>query len=363
MGNKQSCCIYHSPKGGRKSKREEIYQPSQEETHMLPQPQSTASLPGVPHISEREPEEIDADPSNNPIARPLFSTRSENEVQKNNKMRRRSQIITTSEGHHHVVDEYGQLKKFSSCSTIFIDDSTVSQPNLKNTIKAVALAIYFHIRNRDRLMPPHNAESHIQDIFDEKKHPLSKEPVPDDYNKRDPEHKTIYRFVRNLFSAAQLTAECAIVTLVYLERLLTYAEIEVSPATSRRIVLGAILLASKVWDDQAVWNVDFCQILKDVAVEDMNELERQFLELLQFNINVPSSVYAKYYFDLRSLADAHDLVFPLEPLSKDRALKLEAMCSVCEDKVRAWQKTGKIHRTASLDGLSVSNRGSKAILS
>lgn len=26
-------------------------------------------------------------------------------------------------------------KKYSSCSTIFIDDSTVSQPNLKSTIK------------------------------------------------------------------------------------------------------------------------------------------------------------------------------------------------------------------------------------
>ena len=54
-----------------------------------------------------------------------------------------------------------------------------------------------------------------------------------------------------------------------------------------------------------------------------NELERQFLEMLQFNINVPSSVYAKYYFDLRALADHHDLSFPLEPLSKERALKLE----------------------------------------
>ncbi len=36
--------------------------------------------------------------------------------------------------------------------------------------------------------------------------------------KYNPEHRTIYRFIRTLFNAAQLTAECAIITLVYLER-------------------------------------------------------------------------------------------------------------------------------------------------
>lgn len=41
-----------------------------------------------------------------------------------------------------------------------------------------------------------------------------KSEVPLDYNQHDPEQKQIYRFVRTLFSAAQLTAECAIVTLV-----------------------------------------------------------------------------------------------------------------------------------------------------
>ncbi|KAJ8320587.1 hypothetical protein KUTeg_002174 [Tegillarca granosa] len=251
-----------------------------------------------------------------------------------------------------TTSPWNSLKKYSSCSTIYIDDSTVSQPNLKNTIKAVAFAIYFHIKNRE--------DNHTLEVFDEKLHPLSRETVPDDYDKRDPEHKTIYRFVRNLFSAAQLTAECAIVTLVYLERLLHYAEIDIMPSNWKRIVLGAILLSSKVWDDQAVWNVDYCQILKDIAVEDMNELERQFLEMLQFNINVPSSVYAKYYFDLRDLADANELSFPLEPLSKERALKLEALSR--EETLDRISKPLLV-RSNSLDGMTTNPRHSVAIIS
>ncbi|KAK3082617.1 hypothetical protein FSP39_000585 [Pinctada imbricata] len=356
MGNKISCCVYSSPKGSRKSRKEDayVYQPKNEDQNRLtPNNRSAASLPGVPHISEREnyPEDEMGDPTSHPTIRPIFPSRSQSEINKNNKNRRKSQY--DNRNLQIKVSPPAPLRKYSSCSTIFIDDSTVSQPNLKNTIKAVAFAIYFHIRNRD--------SNRTLEIFDEKIHPLSREMVPDDYDRRDPEHKQIYRFVRTLFSAAQLTAECAIVTLVYLERLLHYAEIDIMPANWKRIVLGAILLASKVWDDQAVWNVDYCQILKDIAVEDMNDLERQYLEMLQFNINVPSSVYAKYYFDLRALADANDLSFPLEPLSKDRALKLEAMSN--EENLEKICNRPMLTRSNSLDGMTHNPRLSAAIIS
>lgn len=78
-------------------------------------------------------------------------------------------------------------------------------------------------------------------------------------------------------------------------------------------------------------NVDYCQILRDVDVDDMNELERAYLEALQFNINIPASVYAKYYFHLRDLADEHPDLAPVkweaaaEPLRLDRAVRLEAL--------------------------------------
>lgn len=223
------------------------------------------------------------------------------------------------------------------------------QQLLTKTLKHPCIVAFYRDANRSL------------DIFDERSHPLTREKVPEEYFKHDPEHKFIYRFVRTLFSAAQLTAECAIVTLVYLERLLTYAEIDICPTNWKRIVLGAILLASKVWDDQAVWNVDYCQILKDITVEDMNEMERHFLELLQFNINVPASVYAKYYFDLRSLADDNNLNFLFAPLSKERAQNLEAISRLCEDKYKDLCRAA-MRRSLSADNF-IGIQRSNAILS
>ncbi|XP_030631155.1 cyclin-Y-like isoform X2 [Chanos chanos] len=337
MGSTTSCCVSSSPKIRRNAHSRLESEPpdtdlSREDTGY-----------NLQHISDRENVDelnLECNPSDHPRASTLFLSKSQSDVGE----KRRSLYVN----HRHLslsLQQGTNRRKHSSCSTIYLDDNTVSQPNLKFTIKCVTLAIYYHIKNRDK-----NGRQ-LLDIFDEKLHPLSKCEVPDDYYKQDPEQRQIYRFVRTLFSAAQLTAECAIVTLVYLERLLTYAEIDICPANWKRIVLGAILLASKVWDDQAVWNVDYCQILKDITVEDMNELEREFLELLQFNINVPSSVYAKYYFDLRSLAEANCLNCPPEPLSRDRAQRLEAISRLCDDKFKDVKRAIR-KRSASVDNLA-----------
>lgn len=361
MGNTLTCCVKPSasPNMGRRSGpaepdyESEVYEAAAGDTvAVAPSPAAlepaeldfgTGEGHHLQHISDREmPDELalESNPSDHPRASTIFLNKSQTDVREK---RKNNYVNHVSPGH--------LTKKYSSCSTIFLDDSTVSQPNLRTTVQCVTLAIYYHIKNRDA--------NRSLDIFDERSHPLTRETVPEEYFKHDPEHKFIYRFVRTLFSAAQLTAECAIVTLVYLERLLTYAEIDICPTNWKRIVLGAVLLASKVWDDQAVWNVDYCQILKDITVEDMNEMERHFLELLQFNINVPASVYAKYYFDLRSLADDNDLPFVFAPLSRERAQNLEAISRLCEDKDLC---RAALRRSLSADNF-IGIQRSKAILS
>lgn len=305
----------------------------------------------IPHIADFYPEDDSTVPADNPRMSTLFLPKATGEKKK--------KVVNNNDNNSNSSQtNLSCMKKYNSCSTIYVDDSTVSQPNLKSVIRLVSCAIHYHIKRR--------TGDRSQEIFDEKLYPINTDlKVPADYDKIIPEHRLIYKFMKNLFTSAQLTSECAIVTLIYLERVLTYAEIDLCPANWKRLLLGSILLASKVWDDQAVWNVDYCQILKDMNVDNMNELERQYLVLMQFNINVPSSVYAKYYFDLRKLDEDNPSSCPMEPLTKEKAIKLEAMSSVCQDKCKEFMlyQMKHLRRTASVNNLTSSARKSLVILS
>ena len=56
----------------------------------------------------------------------------------------------------------------------------------------------------------------------------------------------------------------------------------------------------------------------------INRLERKLLELLQYNVTVTSSLYTRYYFELRDLAIANNLGDRIAPLSKEEARLIEA---------------------------------------
>jgi len=220
------------------------------------------------------------------------------------------------------------LRRANSTGTLFVD-STVSAPNKDDTLACVALAIHYII------VDGHNQEDPMlySEHFDEKLHPLTDARIPENYAEVIPSDTEIFTFMNRLFDAAALSAECGIITMVYINRCIQYTDLAVHATNWKRVLLGGILMASKVWDDQAVWNVDYCSILPKIEVEDMNELERVLLEMLQFNINVDSSVYTKYYFELRSMAAAANRPFPLEPISTEQASKLEATSKHVKDVV------------------------------
>jgi hypothetical protein len=116
----------------------------------------------------------------------------------------------------------------------------------------------------------------------------------------------IFRFCKHLFNQAQLSAECSIVCLIYIERLMEQAGVPLLVATWKPIVLCGLLLASKVWQDLSSWNVEISGIYPQYSLHAVNRLERLFLHHIQWDLYISASVYAKYYFALRSLTEKKD---------------------------------------------------------
>jgi len=188
---------------------------------------------------------------------------------------------------------------------------------VQEIIKCLAKALYWNIKNNEAKEP-----KRFKDIFDEQKHPLGD-------GKKDfshsPEQTEIEEFLNVIFSSQSLSAECGVMAAAYIERIVRLTGVTLHATNWRRIAVGALLLAAKVWEDLAVWNVDWLEgTFPNIKVQDLNLLEKEFLSSLQFTVSLKSSVYAKYYFDLRALSDVDDEHFPVKPLDKDGAALLEA---------------------------------------
>ncbi|KAM7156953.1 cyclin-Y-like protein 1 isoform 1-T1 [Molossus nigricans] len=59
----------------------------------------------------------------------------------------------TNQGRGHTATEVSPdllREKHSSCSTIFLDESTLSEPSVIITVQSLAIAIYYHIKNRKK---------------------------------------------------------------------------------------------------------------------------------------------------------------------------------------------------------------------
>jgi len=113
--------------------------------------------------------------------------------------------------------------------------------------------------------------------------------------------QTIFTLIKRLFDRAYLHAECAIISLIYVERLLEKSNIRLTSQNWVPIVMCALLTASKVWDDHSSFNAEFASIVPFFTLSSLNALERQFLNALDYSLYVSQSEYARFYFALRTL--------------------------------------------------------------
>jgi len=116
--------------------------------------------------------------------------------------------------------------------------------------------------------------------------------------------------------------------VAYAERIEESTGIKLYAYNWRRIILANMILASKVWEDQAVWNVDFIDMFPSTTPYDLGQLEKKLLALLSFDVSLKASQYATFYFDLRAQsASTGEHFHELRPLDKENQERLELITS------------------------------------
>lgn len=136
----------------------------------------------------------------------------------------------------------------------------------------------------------------------------------------------IYGFLRDVMLGFRLQPEVSVVTLFYLDRFSEKSGVAMTPDNWQRLAIAAMMLASKVWDDESFENVEFAQLCPLYTIDEINTFERIFLKSVGYCMSVKGSEYAKTYFYLRTLGAKDNPDFGMPPLDPVRASRLTERC-------------------------------------
>jgi hypothetical protein len=193
--------------------------------------------------------------------------------------------------------------------TIYVK-STMTNPDIKATIKCVCGVYRAHILQAAEKSASNSPNSvcHTKDelaqvfVDDQSGH------TPKDLSEV-PSLDQVITFYENFYERSQMEIDTIIMSLIYVEKLIKETNGLVVPRaeTWKSILFSCMVLASKVWDDLSMWNVDFSNVsrrhlmLASFTLRRINELELAVLKCLNFIVRVPASEYAKYYFLIRCM--------------------------------------------------------------
>jgi hypothetical protein len=85
--------------------------------------------------------------------------------------------------------------------------------------------------------------------------------------------------------------------LVYIDRLIAKGGLELTSMNVHRVLITAVLLAAKFFDDQYYNNAYFAKV-GGLPCNEINTLELEMLFYIGFSLHVPTDVYEKYFMEL-----------------------------------------------------------------
>jgi len=216
---------------------------------------------------------------------------------------------------------------------MFINSSqSVMSPLYAEILNCLSVCLYWKMKECEN-----QSQKVFLDVFEEEENPLGYDSKHNQDMISIPDIEQIHNFLKTIYDTENLSAECAVMVLIFIERLLIRTSLTLHASNWRRVCFGAIIIASKIWEDTAVWNSDFRSVFPDLKLNDLSRLEREYLKLLDFNVAIKASIYAKYYFGLRTIAERTEINFPIQPLTPSQEQELETRSLGVETKTRQFK--------------------------
>eukprot|EP00298_Acanthocystis_sp_HF-20_P013201 c20254_g1_i1.p1 GENE.c20254_g1_i1~~c20254_g1_i1.p1 ORF type:complete len:264 (+),score=67.16 c20254_g1_i1:136-927(+) len=191
------------------------------------------------------------------------------------------------------------LRKSNSTTTCFMLN-TMFDANRNELIFSACVALLSHIRT--------GIEKGLvksgPDMFNELMYPLESTKAKR-YKKstKDPDVEVVYSFVTKIVDRIDLDESIIVISLAFVERVMVFKKLDLLPCNWRRIVMTAFLIGAKTFYDEVVWNSDFKNSFPNYDLTSLNLMEISLLEMIDYNVIVKPALFAKYYFELRSISE------------------------------------------------------------
>mmetsp|Transcript_24178 Transcript_24178/g.33900 ORF Transcript_24178/g.33900 Transcript_24178/m.33900 type:complete len:272 (-) Transcript_24178:184-999(-) len=107
---------------------------------------------------------------------------------------------------------------------------------------------------------------------------------------------TISDYLDRIVKYTPCSAECYLIALVFIDRIIESKSIRVTRHNVHRLLITSIMIASKLMDD-GTYNNKYYSHVGGISVKELNHLECEFLMLMDYNLNVDHDTFECYRYD------------------------------------------------------------------
>ncbi|KAI0672652.1 hypothetical protein C8Q78DRAFT_671394 [Trametes maxima] len=121
---------------------------------------------------------------------------------------------------------------------------------------------------------------------------------------RNTEHAKFLKFVTDVINKAEVKVPALLVTLVYIDRAKPHIQIALEQWANERVFLGALIVANKYLNDSTLKNVHWALCTGVFGKRDIGRIEREFLDVLDFELSVSEADLLAHHDALLALSHA-----------------------------------------------------------